>query len=132
MQMRCQRTEINGSVSRIVLIGNDNSAAAPLIANKWNAANGLSALQIQLLAISVFRSSSGRGGRAKRKLEAFRAHLGFGKYVAVDRSLVFPKDLPLTEDPITPALQGGRGCHRPAATVVWLQCRDVNAVLVAR
>jgi len=71
-----------------------------VVANKWNSDwyVGLSALQIQLLAISVFRSSSGQEAvELNGRLETFAAHLGFGKYVAVDRSLVFPKDLPLPD-----------------------------------
>jgi hypothetical protein len=62
---------------------------------------GLNALQVQLLAISVFRS--GRGNEAIEltgRLESFAAHLGFGKYSAVDRALVFPRDTNLPEGKI--------------------------------
>jgi hypothetical protein len=71
-----------------------------VIANKWNPEwyVGLSALQIQLMAISVFRSSSGKEAvEVSGRLETFAAHLGFGKYAAVDRSLVFPIDLSLPD-----------------------------------
>jgi hypothetical protein len=71
-----------------------------VVANKWNADwhVGLNALQIQLMAISVFRSTSGQEAvELTGKLEAFAEHLGFGRYVAVDRSLLFPKDLALAD-----------------------------------
>ena len=74
-----------------------------VVANKWNADwhIGLRALKVQLLAISVFRSSSGQEAvELSGKLEGFAAHLGFGKYTAVDRSLVFPKELPLPDGEI--------------------------------
>jgi hypothetical protein len=71
-----------------------------VIANKWNSDwyQGLSALQIQFLAISVFRSTEGQDAiEINGRLEAFKAHLGFGRYAAIDRSLVFPKDLSLPD-----------------------------------
>ena len=71
-----------------------------VIANKWNSEwyQVLSALQIQLLAISVFRSMGGQDAvEIDGKLEAFKAHLGFGRYVAIDRSLVFPNDISLPD-----------------------------------
>jgi hypothetical protein len=51
-----------------------------VIANKWSELwfSGLSALQIQLSAISVFRSKSGvEAVEISGRLECFRAHLGF-------------------------------------------------------
>jgi hypothetical protein len=71
-----------------------------VIANKWNSdwQLGLNALQVQLLAISVFRSTSGdEAVELNGRLEGFAAHLGWGKYSAVDRSFVFPKDLGLPD-----------------------------------
>ena len=71
-----------------------------VIANKWNPEwfAGLNALQVQLVSISAFRSTTGQEAfEINGKLEAFVAHLGWGRYVAVDRSLVFPKDLSLPD-----------------------------------
>ena len=71
-----------------------------VVANKWNSewSLGLAALQVQLLAISVFRSKQGlEAVEVNGRLESFMAHLGFGRFVAVDRSLVFPKNLSLPD-----------------------------------
>lgn len=74
-----------------------------VVANKLNTdwQIGLSALQVQMLAISVFRSGGGHEAiELTGQLESFAAHLGFGRYSAVDRALVFPKDAKLPEGTI--------------------------------
>jgi hypothetical protein len=98
-----------------------------VITNKWNADwyLGLSALQIQLLSISVFRSNEGREAvEVNRRLETFMTHLGFGKYVAVDRSLIFPKDLSIPDGEIQindPAGSIGTWMIRRDSKFAWIE-----------
>jgi hypothetical protein len=91
-----------------------------VIANKWNSDwfVALSALQIQLAAISIFRSSTGKEAvEVTGRLEAFSAHLGFGRYAAVDRALVFPKDLGLPDGEVQINDPGG-------SIATWTISRD--------
>jgi hypothetical protein len=98
-----------------------------VIANKWNPDwyLGLSALQIQLLAISVFRSKEGREAiEVTGRLESFMTHLGFGKYVAVDRSLIFPKNLSIPDGEVQindPAGSLGTWVIRRDSKFAWIE-----------
>jgi hypothetical protein len=99
-----------------------------VIANKWNSdwQAGLSALQVQLVSISVFRSFVGdEAVELNGKLEGFAAHLGWGKYTAVDRSLVFPKELTLPDGKVQ--------INDPEGSLaIWNVRRDTNHVWVAK
>jgi hypothetical protein len=69
-----------------------------VVANKYNPEweQKLSVLDVQLLSVSAFNSRSGMAAlEVEGVLEVFEESVGFGRYSATDRSLVFPRSVRL-------------------------------------
>lgn len=94
--------------------------AAAVIANKrdqsWE--SRLDAHGIQLLAVSVFRSSAGvEAIEIDGRLEVLKESVGIGQYSATDRSLRFPRSISLTLGTIQ--------VNDPGSTAaLWVVARD--------
>ena len=91
-----ERLEIDAKQAQSLLYVVPRTVA--VVANKYDIAwvSALKGLGTQFLSLSIFKSSTGLMGlELEGRLQAFEEYLGYGTYQATDRSLRFPKRVPL-------------------------------------